>query len=202
MLSSHLDVVAAGRDPADWEHPPFEAAVAGGYLSTAAGRWTSRVRSRSRPTPPRPSGARFGRRDRRAHGARGAGAGSACSSCSSPTGAAGRGRDRRVHPRRHLHRPPRAREIEVVIHGLAGPRERAGAARSTRSRSCPPCSRDAGSCAAISPRTPCGQRDGHADERGDASRDRNVIPTGSRSRSTGASSPERTRSRCWRACAR
>ena len=31
MLSSHLDIVAAG-DPTDWEHPPFAAAVEGGYL--------------------------------------------------------------------------------------------------------------------------------------------------------------------------
>lgn len=31
MLSSHLDIVAAG-EPADWEHPPFEGAVAGGFL--------------------------------------------------------------------------------------------------------------------------------------------------------------------------
>lgn len=31
MLSCHLDVVAAG-DPAEWEHPPFEAVVADGFL--------------------------------------------------------------------------------------------------------------------------------------------------------------------------
>ncbi|MEN8374949.1 MAG: M20/M25/M40 family metallo-hydrolase [Gemmatimonadota bacterium] len=31
MLSSHLDVVDAG-DPAEWEHPPFEARVEGGVL--------------------------------------------------------------------------------------------------------------------------------------------------------------------------
>ncbi len=31
MLSSHLDIVAAG-EPSDWEHPPFSAAVEGGFL--------------------------------------------------------------------------------------------------------------------------------------------------------------------------
>src|SRR5262245_38313185 len=31
MLSSHLDIVAAG-DPREWEHPPFAADVAGGFL--------------------------------------------------------------------------------------------------------------------------------------------------------------------------
>ena len=31
MLSAHLDMVAAG-DPAEWEYPPFDGVVAGGYL--------------------------------------------------------------------------------------------------------------------------------------------------------------------------
>lgn len=31
LLNAHLDMVAAG-DPADWEHPPFAGAVAGGFL--------------------------------------------------------------------------------------------------------------------------------------------------------------------------
>ena len=31
MLSAHLDMVAAG-DPAEWEHPPFDGAIADGYL--------------------------------------------------------------------------------------------------------------------------------------------------------------------------
>ncbi len=31
MLSCHLDMVAAG-DPAEWEHPPFDAVVQGGFL--------------------------------------------------------------------------------------------------------------------------------------------------------------------------
>lgn len=31
MLSCHLDIVAAG-DPAEWEHPPFDAVVADGFL--------------------------------------------------------------------------------------------------------------------------------------------------------------------------
>ncbi len=31
MLSAHLDMVAAG-DPAEWEYPPFDGVIAGGYL--------------------------------------------------------------------------------------------------------------------------------------------------------------------------